>query len=1132
MAKSYEQSKHKKFLALLLSLMMVSTAGAAFASCGSDGSSSSSSGSETEVTETDESVIKNGSFEYNSNDDTTLIITSASGWSRSTNSATSGSASSSQAASGIVDTSSEAWDNLTKSNLTGDLKPEALTVDQAKANWSTMSAYDKIKFIDAYEDADKDNDAEDLSFYDKDTDSFNIDGDDIPSAEVNPGARTGAKDGDTNVLMIHNQYTNNRGTAQKYTSSTTVTVKAGTSAKVSVWVKTAELQYANTGETDIYDVVSNRGAYIGITHTVGGTTLDQFQVKNIVADEWTEYTFYLQGSSYADSTFTMVLGLGQGGGTDRFEYVNGYAFFDDIECTLLTNDEYSVPTGVPAVGITDKASDKIFEADATYKGVTSYEIDLGNIVFNDKDLDDLSIGITEEELNGVVYVSADGKKLTSGDKQKYNQLNFKTAKDIAQVFSSFSAMGTAASGNEYLTAVYNKNFSGADKLFSDKKTLMLMSADGAAYTANLNETFTVGAGEKIAVSFFVKTSNLEGFTGAGVSLAEIVDPTSKEVLSETKLESIDTTSIASVDIGDKEDIYDGWQQCFFFVDNDTDADKYFTLSFTYGKTTVYGTSKTDYHPGYAAFTGFQTLVMSDKEYSCASTGTYAKKVSLVGNDSTETTTQFDTTATVPTNAIETGFADLANYKGVYGGSGYVSFDGADTTVNDYGFAGLLNEEYIDVYKTQAWATSLDLNKLFGGATQPLFIYTGETLKDDSGAMRSYGYIGSKQTVSANSYQAISVRVKVANGATAAVYLVGDDESKNVLTFGRQLTFWYDDDGNVCVEDPSENDKQSNIAFKLQKNGLYTVNSAWKNASGYEGYFANLAVYEKDENGNLIVADGGVSYDYNDNWKNAGNDGIAFYYNEADQKYYAYYDESSKKYSTEVQQLPESVARYATEEGKNLQYVITGDANEAWQTIVFYVKTGSEAFNYRLEVWSGTRDGNTTNAVGSYVLFNTNGATLDEETFSTLIEERKELVDETAYFEDVYSFYDSAKFLRYDETIDKNDVGNSYESYLSSTYTESVAYLIYKETNRYETYLDYSLSDVTVTADVDEDDSSDTTTDTNETSDTNIALLVSSLIIAVALVFAVVSVILRKLVFKNRKRKPVKLEKKSKKSDKE
>ena len=156
---------------------------------------------------------------------------------------------------------------------------------------------------------------DDLKFY---KNHYNISADDIPSADVNPGTHyaEGSDEAKKNskVLMIHNQYSSSSGTAQNFTSSSSLTVPAGTSAKLSVWVKTAELTYRYNNEDNAAD--KNRGAYIGISRTVAGKSKDQVKVENIntekiLADDsvpaenksngWVKYEFYLKGSDYASS---------------------------------------------------------------------------------------------------------------------------------------------------------------------------------------------------------------------------------------------------------------------------------------------------------------------------------------------------------------------------------------------------------------------------------------------------------------------------------------------------------------------------------------------------------------------------------------------------------------------------------------------------------------------------------------------------------------------------------------------------------------------------------------------------------------------------------------------------------------
>ena len=116
MTTSFKKSRHKKILALCLSSFMLAAAAASFVACG-DSKDSSVDDSEVSTTENDTSRITNGSFEFFEDDNgRNLIITSPTGWSKSTGSSASGSASSSQAASGIIDTSEEAWKNLTTSS--------------------------------------------------------------------------------------------------------------------------------------------------------------------------------------------------------------------------------------------------------------------------------------------------------------------------------------------------------------------------------------------------------------------------------------------------------------------------------------------------------------------------------------------------------------------------------------------------------------------------------------------------------------------------------------------------------------------------------------------------------------------------------------------------------------------------------------------------------------------------------------------------------------------------------------------------------------------------------------------------------------------------------------------------------
>ena len=1182
-------NKHRKknLLALFLSVLMVSSTAAAISACSKDSTASSSStesesSTEESTTVNDDYIIKNAGFEtFDTKDGLNAIGTTVTGWTRSTNSASSGSALSSKAASGILDTSADAWKQLTGSYYENPNTVETLTEAEAEAVWDSLTVRDKLAYYEAWKDANDGTISEKLEFYE----SFNIDLDDIPTV-ANPG--THLKDGEnTNVLMIHNAYPDKdssnvyktMGTAQKYSSSTTVTVPAGASAQFSVWVKTAELMSSSTSGASQEAV--GKGAYISVTHSVGGTSLDAYQVKNINTEKmdeatlvngWKEYTFYLQGSSYTNTTFSIVLGLGQGGGTDRLEYVNGYAFFDDITCDIITNEKYTelmkdankwdATNDAPLADAKFDTEKKNKTVDASKSTQDIFAFDFYGKFTGSADI--LSATTAEATKDKTGYTS------TTSNPAPWLGDGFDNSKDV---YKTLNVSELNDPDNKYATAVYNQLKD--DEFVKDEKVLMLLSAKGAAYEAKSAHEIAFNADTKyIAVSFFVKTSEMNGYTGAGVTL---VDGNAK-----TSFDAIDTTTIDPVKIGDNEDVYDGWVQYFFFAENDSDNDNAaFTLSFNFGPTAIdKATTKTSYHAGFAAFAKFETYAMSKQEFDSVSADSYAKVVKVTANKADEAAgdSGFDSVAAVPTNAIEKGIANLQNYKGVYSDSAYVNATGTNVEVNTNANAGLISREYFaDYYNTAtgAWlnglksvsgaATADDTwNAVFGygenmgSATQPLLIW------NDGAKDKAYGFIGKSTAVAADAYTAVSVRVKVgaidptnADNTFAYIYLIDttDDNYGTPLSIGRGLTYWYDDDGNICTGDPAK--KTTEIAFRLQANGLYKASKTW---SGYsklsdadkEAYFANLDNYAKDEStGNLLVADGGASHDYSDYWNNEGMDGVAFYFDKANSVYYA--DRAKTVPVKSLSTVTDLEARYTAVNGADNQMVYkVGNTNGEWATVTFYIHAGNDAKNYRLEVWSGERNG-AANPANSYVIFDANNPGTADSNFSSLIEEYENKFSSLIkdyeedgvfshfdsakylrYVKGVFSYFDSAKYLRYNAELDENKIGNLYEkSYVPSSYTEGIVYLAYADGLDYTAFADYSYSEITVAATVEEEEEEEDKTDDSTDDGTNVWLLASSIVLAVVLLLAIASIAIRKILKKHRKTRAPKVKKeKTKKSKKD
>ncbi len=1148
------KNRKNKFLALCLSVMMCSSI-AALAACKDDtatdsSSSSSSSSSVATSEEKDEKLIKNSDFE--TFDSENVLNTSVTGWTRAVNSSASGSALTSKAASGILDLGTDAWHNLTGSNFQEGESAYTLTVEDAKARWDTLTVKDKLAYYEVWEEQNKDKKiAEELDFYE----TLGIATADIPTIshfDTHDGAVANDKE-NTKVLMIHNQYPETDkttgtayGTAQKYTSSSTVTVKAGTAAKFSVWVKTQDLESGTTdgGKQDAVD----KGAYISITHSVGGKTLDAYKVENIntetldltATNGWKQYSFYLKGSSFTDTTFSLELGLGQGGGSYRGEYVNGYAFFDDIVCEIIDNEKFEEEVGSEMTRTTfdQEGEEKIVNAYAS--DVNKFALDFhGAFVDSSALLSDVSVSATET--NGVTSVAGNNTaSWLSGGRDG--------SKDVNGVFKA-ADIQTAA------PTLYDKYFAN-DATFAEKDTLLLLSMNGAAYTATPQKTvgevksaYEFEVKDYLALSFFVKTSEMEGYTGAGVTLH---DGTVK-----TSFDAIDTTTATALEInGDK--VYGDWQQYFFFVKNDTDNETAkFTLSFHFGPTAIGVDNKLDsYHPGFAAFTAFESYSMSETEYESAQSGTNAKVVSLLNGkeETTDTESGFDAAISTPSNALENGLAHLKNYKGIHSNSAFVTGKG-DDDFNSYADAGLLSKEAFtaaDGYAAKAlqyretngqwevgtpnWllsilgkdATVADLeniwNKTFGNSTLPVYIY-------DDGNENAFGYIGSETTtIAANTYQAVSVRVRgTANAYIRLVDTNGDNYDtltayNKPLSIGRNLTFWYDDEGNVCTADPAG---KHQIAFKLQSNGLYKANkSGWDDYSKLtsdqqNAFYANLNAYtQKNENGDLLVAKTGASHNYTSYWNNEGMDGIAFY--NKDGVYYA--DKACTVPVYNLASVEQLSPRYTAIDaaGQKLEASVTPTSGE-WSTVTFYIHTGDVAKNYRLEIWSGD-SALKGNAQGTYLAVDTSTPPADETTFNDLLTAYDEKVAEENKFSGVFSYFDTANHLRYDASLDENNIGNLYEeNYVPSSYSEGIAYLTYKATTDSKTdtviFADYQYSEKAVTAAAQEDDSaSDDSSDDENDSDTNVWLLASSLSVAGVLLLAIASIVIRKLIVKARKKR--------------
>ena len=821
--------------------------------------------------------------------------------------------------------------------------------------------------------------------------------------------------------------------------------------------------------------------------------------------------------------------------------------------------------------------------------------------------------------------------------------------DVSQDLIALVKAGTGVTAEQTKYAEnLNKEITSAAGLpngSADDDTFVIFSAKGAAYTASFD--INVAKESYNIISFWVKTSDMNGNTAATVT---ITDKNNKDNTSNVTLDSTNITT----DIGDKEDeknIYNGWVQCFFFVHNEND-EATLTIEFSFGNTKINGTTITSYKAGWAALTNVKMLDVDEDVYGYTGNGSYTASLTISEEDK-KTTAKFDEVYGSQTHEIENGIVDPASYSGTNGGSSNVVFNGADdiyANPNDY--AGLINKDYADKYADKDWYKTLmnafksdtdavaNWNSVFGAkSVQPLIIinkirnyealaeanetnYTdyyvevkdGEScdvITENNRKFRkateadgydedteyysirevlNYGFIGNSQTVSADGFTTVSVRVKVSKGAVAYVYLVDTSDGANVLKFtAPSYTFRYDEDGNVLKADIDEkaslDEQRANVAYTLRSDGLYEDKDGklYANTYNYTKLYTDESIEYFDGEGNAVnfekLVDGETYYTDKEHTTKAPHflataDGDKVY----EFKDGAYrYIVNGKTQKEEINPFDISYAKYTPADLPEEEYMaVVEDTHGKWVTVNFVIHAGSDSKSYRLELWSGQREITGLDKDGNPVSDNKeNGAVIFDYSYNSissddmlnqyesqiikayqklladndllsniptstenigyyekLVKEHNLTIDEdsilnsyTAHYY-TYSLYDSASFVPFNKDA-ANENATGYD-YSASDYNETLAYLEIKDVNpedvteeySYMVFVDYSAIDQDITPDLgSEDEDEDTDEEETENNDNaNVWLLASSIILVIALLFAMIAILLKDTLKKMRRNK--------------
>lgn len=917
-----------------------------------DSSSSSSSSSTSGTSVTDYQTLKNGDFEFGTTESTTFPYNSSSNisWQRANDSLRTSSDSSSYT-SGVIDTEDAAYNAIAKNNGFTVLSGEG---DSAVYyNPRTPYYYGLVK--DSYE-------------YSETT----ANKDKLPTKG-------------TKILMIHNKTSKNGvGTAQKFTSSSNVTVPVNGYSLVEVWVLTNELKT----EIDRTDY----GAYVKLVNTVSDEKAP-YVVKNInTQGNWAKISIYVEGSSLRESSYKIVLGLGMGSSAITDEYVEGYAYFDNVTVKEITGTEFEAAkaTAIDNVSITEKANDDVSDA--------SYEYKTEAVV---------------SDTSGTTY-QPNGEKSDSYNEAQanLNHLKYTVTYDIPSTsISTIYANGKANDNYVYPGSDYNTDYEMGSATFSAIKSkcdnvtnplgddavtdYMILNSKGSLTFTTENRT--VKDGKAYLLSFYIKVKTLGGQRALSIELVEkgtSVSPIDKTTALLNNITTVGYTDEATND----------WAKVYIYVANHVgdDNERTYALNFHFGPTEQVSDSFL-LPQGYVLLTGYEQIELTRDQFANeVSNNSSYSSITELGSDILSAIEDED----AKTDSYELNYSSydklnisnklstsVIGYTGVVAGHKMIGGEKEEFTQADT-ISGIFNTKYLNEY-TEFTAEEKDLINSLEKDGENKYL---QALAIKNTAPTAYGYIGTQGTVSATNTSQITIKLKVSGDAKAYVYLVDSEQLNGFGVLGLSAKKW-------------------------------TFNDETKET-----------VYEDED---------------------------AF-------------DTSKTQY---------------------VHTVTASECPDGWTEVNFVITAGISEIPYRVEIWNGARDGSD-NSQGLIIVDSVTTNTADTKSLIMKANAKGDVAEEISYKQ-------APTKVTYTD-----DDGNEQIKY--TKYNSKVVFSNYKATNTI--IATHATIDVENEADetTNEDTGSTETTEENANS-FNWALQITTIIIAVLLIVALVAVFVRMLL-KNKQKK--------------
>lgn len=433
---------------------------------------------------------------------------------------------------------------------------------------------------------------------------------------------------------------------------------------------------------------------------------------------WQCYDFYLHNRNAGSEQVVVSVGLGN---TYTNENAEGILFVDDINYETISTNEYRIfndsPEGVQFPTRSFKLGEDKEVADENYATLTGY----GTTTFS-------------------TYTAA-------------NYIDL----DVAKV-----------EGNAYSPFTKNEKFS-IYKISNDgtEKSATALTLD----TWN-NNPIVVSSSKDLKdhlhISFWVRV-----IQNNVLAQGNIIVQTKKGADDFENLDSGSFTSVVtSQDISDDNNC--GWVKYDIYLKPTSSADTTVRVLFALGNVKGYS-SESKYTPNGSLFVTSPVVEqISYSDYSSASSGSYSKKVSLVGDTASTSVSNgsFSNTATnnptLPTS-----------WKGVFAGDNAIYNDG-NNHGNGSGIVGLPNTKS-DV--TDFVVKNNNKDNTDTGAYAPAFDDSEQNyLRLTNNVATSYGYLSANISLSAHTAYAFSVLAKTVGDTNPYIYVVKDnaDSRENAI----------------------------------------------------------------------------------------------------------------------------------------------------------------------------------------------------------------------------------------------------------------------------------------------------------------------------------------------------------------